>query len=359
MKEMKLVSHSYTNDCIFLLKDLTEDIKEITINEKEELIRSGVSYSEIISKEIKPSDKIKNIFLNMLKRDKRLLAHYVAKISELIYMRKGKNLVIVSLARAGTPYGILIKKYLKFKYNIDVPHYSISIIRGKGIDQNAIKYILKEHPKYEIQFVDGWTGKGSITKELEKSIAIFNKENNINIDDSLAVISDPARLCTICGTREDFGIVTCCLNSTVSGLISRTIHNEKYIGKDDFHGAKTLYYLEEEDYSQYFIEEVFKEFESVNLYKEELKLEDRDKAYSINIVNKVREVYDVDNINNVKLSVGESARVLLRRDPRLVLVKDKKDKNVELIINLAKERGVNIIEYKDSNYNCISIINER
>lgn len=359
MENINLVKHSYKDDCIFLLKDLTDKIQEITIQEKEELIRSGVSYSEMISKESIPSKDIKNIFLNILNRDKKLIAYYVAKISEIIYRQKGNKLVIVSLARAGTPYGILIRKYLKLKYKVDIPHYSISIIRDKGIDSNALKYILSEHREANIQFVDGWTGKGSITKELNKSIDDFNNKNKTNIDSSLAVISDPAKLCKVCGTREDFGIATCCLNSTVSGLISRTIHNEKYIGKDEFHGAKTLYYLKDEDYSQYFIDKIDNEFNKINIDYKNLVLEIEDKEYSMKIVNKIRELYDVNNINNIKLSVGESARVLLRRDPRVVLVKNKSDKNVEHIIKLAEEKGVKIIEYKDSDYNCISIINEK
>ena len=359
MENINLVKHSYKDDCIFLLKDLTDKIQEITIQEKEELIRSGVSYSEMISKESIPSKDIKNIFLNILNRDKKLIAYYVAKISEIIYRQKGNKLVIVSLARAGTPYGILIRKYLKLKYKVDIPHYSISIIRDKGIDSNALKYILSEHREANIQFVDGWTGKGSITKELNKSIDDFNNKNKTNIDSSLAVISDPAKLCKVCGTREDFGIATCCLNSTVSGLISRTIHNEKYIGKDEFHGAKTLYYLKDEDYSQYFIDKIDNEFNKINIDYKNLVLEIEDKEYSMKIVNKIRELYDVNNINNIKLSVGESARVLLRRDPRVVLVKNKSDKNIEHILKLAEEKGVKVIEYKDSEYNCISIINER
>ena len=359
MENINLVKHSYNGDCIFLLKDLTDKIKEITIEEKENLIRSGVSYSEMISKESIPSEDIKNIFLNILNRDKKLIAYYVAKISEIIYRKKGNKLVIVSLARAGTPYGILIRKYVKLKYKVDIPHYSISIIRGKGIDANALKYILNKNREANIQFVDGWTGKGSITKELNKSIDDFNNKNKTNIDNSLAVISDPAKLCKVCGTREDFGIATCCLNSTVSGLISRTIHNEKYIGKYEFHGAKTLYYLKEQDCSQYFIDEINKEFNKINIDYKDLVLEIEDKEYSVKIVNKIRELYDVNNINNIKLSVGESARVLLRRDPRVVLVKNKADKNVEHIIKLAEEKGVKVIEYKDSDYNCISIINER
>lgn len=354
------MKHSYKGDCIFLLKDLSNDIKEITVQEKEELIRAGVSYSEMISKEAIPSKEIIDIFLSMLERDKNKIAFYAGKLSEIIYKEKGDNLVLASLARAGTPYGILIRKYLKFKYNVDIPHYSISIIRGKGIDENALRFILKEHTGAKIQFVDGWTGKGSITKELNKSIMDFNDKYNANIDDSLAVISDPAKLCSIYGTREDLGLATCCLNSTVSGLISRTVHNDKYVGRDDFHGAKYLDYLEEVDYSQFFINEVereFKNIEDIDLNEEEL--ESVQEEYSLNITKKIQEEYKVKSINNVKLSVGESARVLLRRDPRVVLVKDINDKNIEHIIQLSREKNIEVVQYDTFDYNCIAIIKEK
>ncbi|MGL5378427.1 cysteine protease StiP domain-containing protein [Clostridium sp.] len=354
------MKHSYKGDCIFLLKDLSNDIKEITVQEKEELIRAGVSYSEMISKEATPSNEIIDIFLSMLERDKNKIAFYVGKLSEIIYKEKGDNLVLASLARAGTPYGILIRKYLKFKYNVDIPHYSISIIRGKGIDENALRFILREHKVAKIQFVDGWTGKGSITKELNKSIMDFNDKYNANIDDSLAVISDPAKLCSIYGTREDMGLATCCLNSTVSGLISRTVHNDKYVGRDDFHGAKYLDYLEEVDYSQFFINEVereFKNIEDIDLNEEEL--ESVQEEYSLNITKKIQEEYKVKSINNVKLSVGESARVLLRRDPRVVLVKDINDKNIEHIIQLSREKNIEVVQYDTFDYNCIAIIKEK
>ena len=62
--------------------------------------------------------------------------------SEKILKQKGADVVLVSLARAGTPIGILAKRYIKYKYNLNLPHYTISIIRDKGIDENALKYIL-------------------------------------------------------------------------------------------------------------------------------------------------------------------------------------------------------------------------
>lgn len=353
---MNLVKHSYKSDCIFLLKDLTGILEEITIEEKENLIRQGISYSEVISKEAFPSVENVNIFKDMLENSDERMAYYVGKISEEIYRKKGNDLIIVSLARGGTPYGILVRKYLKFKYNIDIPHYSISIIRGRGIDYNALKYILKNHPNGKMQFIDGWTGKGSIIKELYNSIDIFNKEYGMEIDDSLAVIADPAKLCRIYGTREDIIIPNCCLNSTVSGLISRTVLNEKFIGKDDFHGAKTLSYLQNEDLSQYFIDKISAKFTKEDIYFE--KLEDIDLNYSKKIVEEISDIYNVKNINNIKLSIGETARVLLRRDPRFILVSDINDKNLVNIIHLAKEKDVEIKIYKESGYRAIALINE-
>ncbi|MGL5414310.1 MAG: cysteine protease StiP domain-containing protein [Clostridium sp.] len=345
---------SYRNDCIFLLKEI--DIKEITIQEKEEMIAKGINYSEMISKEKKPSTSIMDIFFDMVAESKKEIAKFVSIISEKIYSEKKNDLVIVSLARAGTPIGILIKQYLKKKYNINIPHYSISIIRGKGIDKNALNYILEIYPQSNIQFVDGWTGKGSITKELQRSINEYNRENKRRIDYNLAVLIDPAKLCTIYGTRKDFGLASSCLNSTVSGLVSRTIVNEKYIGKFDFHGGKYLGYLEDIDVSNYFIDEVRREFD--NIEKEEFEFEGIEEEYAKNITLKIQKEFKVKDINKIKLSIGETARVLLRRNPRVILVKDRESKEIKHIVKLAEEKNIEVREYNCGEYNCISIIKE-
>ena len=31
---------------------------------------------------------------------------------------------------------------------LQLPHYSISIIRGKGIDENAMLYMMQQHPGF-------------------------------------------------------------------------------------------------------------------------------------------------------------------------------------------------------------------
>lgn len=343
------------DDCIFLLKDVTSEVKEITVEEKEQLIASGVNYSEMLSKEAPIKDSYNELFLNLLEKSKEDLAKYIGILSETIYEDKGNDLVIVSLARAGSPFGILIKRYLKEMYNVNIPHYSVSIIREKGIDENSLIYILGKHPNAKIQFVDGWTGKGSISNELVKSIGEFNSKYNTNIDNSLAVLADPSKICKYCGTRKDIIIPNCCLNSTVSGLISRTYHNKELIGENDFHGAKVFWDLPN-DYSNYFIDEITKLFSIIG--KQPVVRNEVEFNYGEVITNQIANEFDVKDKKKIKLSIGESSRVVIRRIPRLLLIKDLTNPHLAHILEIAKDKQIPIIIYDKSDYECISIIKE-
>ena len=52
--------------------------------------------------------------------------------------------VLVSLARAGTPVGVVLQHILSRHYQQPIAHFSISIIRDRGIDTNALEYILQQ-----------------------------------------------------------------------------------------------------------------------------------------------------------------------------------------------------------------------
>lgn len=349
------VQGSYTEDeCVFLLKDVTNDVIEISVEEKERMIADGVNYSEMLSKEQPMKDEYNQLFVKLLNQNANKLAHYIGVMAESIYAKKGEDTVIVSLARAGTPFGILVKDYIKLKYNIDIPHYSVSIIRGKGIDENAMVYILAKHPNAKIQFVDGWTGKGSITFELQKAMKKFEEDYGVKVDDGLAVLADPAKLSAICGTREDIIIPNCCLNSTVSGLISRTYHNRETLTENDFHGAKVYWELQDGDFSRCFLDRIRLELPSVQakavFYENE--------NYGQSMIDMVAEEFEVKDKNKIKLSIGETSRVLLRRIPRVVLVKNFDNPDLAHILEMAKDKGVEVRHYDKTDYECISIIKE-
>ena len=167
---MKEFSTYSKEDVIFLLKDISNMIVEEDNLTRERKIQSGTHYSEMIPVEYQVSDEYLTLYREKLKENKEKLAFAIGVMSEKILKRHNQNPILVSLARAGTPIGILAKRYIKQRYNIDLPHYTISIIRDRGIDINAIKYIINKHKdSSKIQFIDGWTGKGTIANELKKA----------------------------------------------------------------------------------------------------------------------------------------------------------------------------------------------
>lgn len=343
-------------DCIFLLKDLTDVMEEISVEEKEKRIASGVNYSEMISKEDFVSPEINKLFLNMLDDGAEKLADYIGIISDEAFRQKGNDLIIVSLARAGSPIGVLIKRYLKFKYMITVPHYSISIIRGKGIDENALHYILNKHPKGGLLFVDGWTGKGSITSELKKSIKEFNKKYEKNINDTLAVLADPAKKSRIYGTREDVCIPNACLNSTVSGLVSRTIHNPEYIQGKDFHGAKFFEGLKDEDFTNLFIEKIEECFQKNHTV---VSFEKPEESYVEDVINYLIAEKVIPcgfDLTKLKLSIGETSRAIIRRKPAGIYVKNMDNPDLRFVLHMARLKQIPVYERNLPGYACISVL---
>lgn len=337
------------DDVEILLKDISGLVTPLSTKEREQLIQSGVHYSEMLPIEYVPSEKYLETFYKALDMYSELTANSVASVSEAIFSDKGEKAVLVSLARAGTPIGILIKRYIKFKYSVDVTHYTISIIRGKGIDKNAISFILKRHNAKDIQFVDGWTGKGAIQNELTKAMQKYR-----DIDSGLAVLSDPAYIADKCGTHDDFLIASSCLNSTVSGLLSRTFYRNDIISETDFHGATFYSDLQDEDLTYKFIDTITAKFsqkveEGFNASLSQFK--------GIDEVKKICDEFDVKDINFVKPSIGEATRVLLRRVPYKVLVHNlNDDEHLGHLYQLAKEKGVELVEYPLTNYKACGII---
>lgn len=363
------------DDVTILLKDISGQVKPLGTREREQKIQSGTHYSEMLPLEYEPSAKYLEIYELALKSYAGITAQAVATASEKIWAQKGKEAVLVSLARAGTPIGILMKRYLRKKYQTEIAHYTISIIRGKGLDDNAMKYILARHSPNNIQFVDGWTGKGAIQRELNQAVQSY-----AGVSPGLAVLSDPACISQNCGTHEDFLIPSSCLNSTVSGLLSRTFQRDDIIGPDDFHGAVFYRELMDKDLTYQFIDRVAAHFPVDILGKagstcaagcgNGISIPATNENSTNNVIDKTttvrtgmdeaREIcqhFGIADINLVKPSIGETTRVLLRRIPWKILVYSLNDaKNLGHIYQLAAEKGVEVVQYPLQNYRACGLI---
>ena len=338
-------------DVTILLKDISGLVTPLPTSERERLIQSGVHYSEMLPLEYEPSDKYLRTYYAALRRYGQLTADAAAQVSEQIWAEKGEKGVLVSLAREGTPAGILIRRYLRQFYGADLPHYTISIIRGRGIDKNAMSYLLSRHKPESLQFVDGWTGKGAIQSQLDEAVRDYP-----GVSPGLAVLSDPACVAEKYGTRDDFLIASSCLNSTVSGLLSRTFLRGDIIGENDFHGAAFYENLRDKDLTYEFIETIAAGFRQPE--QDPLPAAPPEKRNAgLEEVREISRAFGIDDINLVKPGIGEATRVLLRRVPWKILVRSLDDgEHLDHIFQLAREKQVEVIEYPLRHYRACGLI---
>ena len=97
----------------------------------------------------------------------------------------------------------------------------------------ALQQILTTHPNSPVVFVDGWTGKGAIYGELQRSLGcigepqqqaqIFHQGEAVI---PLVTLADPAGVAWLSASDDDWLMPASLLNSTVSGLISRTLYRK-------------------------------------------------------------------------------------------------------------------------------------
>lgn len=351
-----------SHEVILLLKDITGRVTPQSAKERERLIQSGRHYCEMLPIEYAPSKAYMEAYEHALAHYGPVTAKAVGRAAEKILNVRGKDVVLVSLARAGIPIGVLMKHYLEHFYGISVPHYAVSIIRGRGLDHNAMEYLLERYQPRQLQFVDGWIGKGAILSELNRELAARYP----GVPRELAVAADPAYLTRLCGTHEDILIPSSCLNSTVSGLISRTFLRDDIIGEKDFHGAVYYGELANQDLSHKFLKTIEEAMEKEEVCAEDAWVPQLDTegvrgaavgatapngqgaCRGLEEVKRIQKKHKVEDINFIKPGIGEATRVLLRRVPWKILIR-KEDQNHPMLrhlLRLAKEKET-LVEFED------------
>lgn len=347
----------------WLLKDLSHVPLEGDVALREKRIQAGVAhYAESLPMEFQPDAAYQELFQRVLADSARRLAVAVGAVTDLVLAERGSDIVLVSLARAGTPVGILMRRWAQ-RHGLDLPHYAVSIVRDRGIDANAMRYLATHHDPASVVFVDGWTGKGAIARELDEALAQLAADGGPVFDPELAVLADPGSCVRTFGTRDDFLIASACLNSTVSGLVSRTVLNEELIGPADFHGAKFYAELADQDVSEVLLDAVAREFgaaaDEAAIRRAAIEGSDRTPTWSgWQSVEAVRAHYGISSVNFVKPGVGETTRVLLRRVPWRVLVRTPDDPEHEHIRVLADARDVPVEVVPDLAYSCMGLVKE-
>ncbi len=369
-------SGSYLPAEVTLLLDIVsaDSVNDISPTQKEALIQSGQRhYSDMLTLEKPPSATHEALYNQALAAGKQRMANDVTSLAFSLHqlfhacVSASQPLILVSLVRAGLPIGVLLQKALSdasASYALASQHYGVSIIRDRGLDPVALQYILQQHPHSPIVFVDGWTGKGAIYGELQRSLAqitderqqaqLFHQGEGVI---PLVTLADPAGVAWLSASDDDWLMPASLLNSTVSGLISRTLYREP---SDGLHQAVYYDKLQPWDRSGEFIQ-------TIDALRQQTPLPTPLTSKLLptfatqSVIDDLAARFAISNRNRIKPTIAEATRAILRRDPECVLVNEMADgQDTALLRHLCEEKNIQLIaDASIAPYQAVTIIKNR
>ena len=369
-------SGSYLPSEVTLLLDIVraDSVSDISPTQKEALIQSGQRhYSDMLTLEKPPSATHEALYNQALAAGKQRMANDVTSLAFSLHqlfhacVSASQPLILVSLVRAGLPIGVLLQKALSdasASYALASQHYGVSIIRDRGLDPVALQYILQQHPHSPIVFVDGWTGKGAIYGELQRSLAqITDKQQQAQLFHQgdgvipLVTLADPAGVAWLSASEDDWLMPASLLNSTVSGLISRTLYREP---SDGLHQAVYYDKLQPWDRSGEFIQ-------TIDALRQQTPLPTPLTGKLLptfttqSVIEDLAARFAISNRNRIKPTIAEATRAILRRDPECVLVNEMADgQDTALLRHLCEEKNIQVIaDASIAPYQAVTIIKNR
>ena len=375
----KYGSGSYLASDVTVLLDIVDKdaVADVPVSQKEALIQSGQRhYSDMLTLEDAPSAMHEQLYIQALEQGTIKTATDIASLAytlQYVFQPTVNNehpLVLISLVRAGLPIGVLLQRALAdtdSAYSLPSVHYGVSIIRDRGLDSVALRMILDSYPNSPIVFVDGWTGKGAIYQELARSLEAFSDPSHPNFANvfhqgtgviPLLTLADPAGVAWLAASIDDWLIPSGLLNSTVSGLISRSLYTEPQSG---LHRSVFYDNLVAVDHSLAFVDHIdaarrvsTKPLQYLPTYKDP-------RYQTADLIDKLAAEYNITNRNRIKPTIAEATRAILRRDPERILLASADHPDTILLRHLCAQRriAISVLGDKILPYQAITLIKQR
>lgn len=233
----------------------------------------------------------------------RAAQHLAASI--LRWQPDPEKIIFVSILRAGVPITEWLCKMLPGSVGA-----ALSLFVGIGIDQAALLAIQRDFPDRSLVFVDGWTGRGGVARELAKL------ERG-----PLAVLIDPWGWADFAGIREDIFCPSACFTGLATLGFSRTF----VVDNDNF-------------FSAYRFSDKFANPELVRSWKSSSPGYPLAQSY---VDNSEVEKFHADT--ELRIHSNEVCRALINAAPKTMFFADSAicvKEHFPLLLELAEHRGV-------------------
>lgn len=327
-----MIAHSYLpHQVTCLFAPFNGDL--LSVQEKEACLQNGGYYGDILSKEDRPDPQYVEIFDRLSSTLSHKLAQPVLQLVEHFHTTRpvDRPIVLLSLARAGTPIGVVVAELLRTRFNREVHHYSVSVLHKYGLDGHAMNHILARHAAENVVFLDGWVSQGRITRAVEESAPQWG------VSPVLYCVSDPSGFQDATATREDILLPSAVLNANVSGLLSRTVYNP-----NGFHFSETYSDFHDIDRTQAFIQDMLHACESqTRIEQRNVTPSHQQRVIARTQIEAFCAEHNTDD-SNIKVGVGEVSRSLLRRIPTLVVVDPSAVEETQHMFWLAQQRNIEL-----------------
>lgn len=146
---------------------------------KEKIFRGEESFSGQTKgweRWVKPSPEPKpdKILNDLLMKSLSLHGPFLSGLHERLVVKiidqiDPERLLLIGILRAGLYVSTGLSRRLEYR-GYRVPVVALALFHEAGVDQIALKRIMRDYPDKIPVFVDGWTGRGVVARELKQSV---------------------------------------------------------------------------------------------------------------------------------------------------------------------------------------------
>lgn len=160
------------------------------------------------SPEPKPDPGLKRIVMQMMRDQAGTLCALHDRLLEKILsaVPASQPIVFVSILRAGVFIARGLSERMQRHGYPEAPVTALGLFHEAGFDFSAFSAIVRDYPGCFPVFVDGWTGRGVVARELKKAYVEWKKdsgEKGLPGTPLLATLVDPGRHGDLYGTDRD------------------------------------------------------------------------------------------------------------------------------------------------------------